>query len=156
MERREFIALIGMAAAAMPSRAGAQPVCSEDSLVSRVVGTWRFASSINTRSDGTVFDRWGSNPKGVIMFDRGGHYSQIIVRSESRVFGGKLFCAFGSYSVDDAKKVLKTRIDGCSVSRLNGIEQDRTIIKLTADELQYWNPITAAGATAEVLWKRLS
>ena len=38
------------------------------------------------------------------MFDRAGNYAQIIVGSESRVFGAKTFCAFGTYTVDEAKK----------------------------------------------------
>ena len=35
--------------------------------------------------------------------------AQIIVGGELRVFGGKTYCAFGSYSVDDAKKTFTTR-----------------------------------------------
>jgi hypothetical protein len=155
MERREFIALLGMAAAAMPSQAGAEPAQPGDSAAGRLAGTWSFSSSINTRKDGTVFDRWGTDPKGVFMFDRGGHYSQIIMGAESRIFGGKLYCAFGSYSVGDANKILTTKIEGCSVARFNGTVQNRTIISLTADELKYWNPVTATGATAEVIWKRV-
>ncbi len=109
MERREFIALLGMAAAAMPAQAGAEPA-RPDTFAGRLVGTWSFASSVNTRKDGSTFDRWGANPSGIFMFDRGGNYAQIIVGSESRVFGAKTFCAFGTYSVDEAKKLLVTRI----------------------------------------------
>jgi hypothetical protein len=90
------------------------------------------------------------------MFDRGGHYSQIIMGAESRMFGGKLYCAFGSYSLDEANKILTTKIEGCSVSRFNGTVQDRTVISLTADELKYSNQVTATGTTAEVIWKRVS
>ena len=76
-----------------------------------MVGTWSYVSSVNTRKDGSTFDRWGANPRGIFMFDRGGNYSQIIIGSESRVFGAKTYCAFGTYSVDEAKKLLVTRID---------------------------------------------
>ena len=98
----------------------------------------------------------GDNPKGIFMFDRSGHYSQIIMGSESRVFGAKVFCAFGDYSVDEAKKILITHIEGCSASKLNGVVQHRTILSLTASELKYLNPVTATGSTAEVLWQRLT
>ena len=155
MERREFIALLGMAAAAMPSPAAAESVHAPDSVAGRLVGTWGFASSINTRKDGSTFDRWGESPKGIFMFDRAGHYSQIIVGSESRVFGSKVFCAFGTYKVDDTGKVLITHIEACSASKFNGTVQNRAILSLTADELRYSNPITVTGAIAEVLWKRL-
>jgi hypothetical protein len=156
MERREFIALLGIAAAAMPSAGHAQIVHLPGSVAGQLAGTWGFASSINTRKDGSTFDRWGDSPKGIFMFDRSGRYSQIIVGSESRVFGAKVFCAFGTYQVDDAGKVLITRIEACSASKFNGTVQNRAILSLTADELRYSNPITVSGATAEVLWKRLA
>jgi len=155
MERREFIALIGMAAAAMPSRAGAEPTHPPDSISARLVGTWSFASSISTRKDGSTFERWGANPRGIFMFDRGGNYAQIIVGSESKMFGAKTFCAFGTYSVEDEKKLLVTRIASCSTAKLTGTTQNRDIMLLTADEFKYSNPLTSLGATAEVLGKRI-
>jgi hypothetical protein len=155
MERREFIALIGMAAAAMPSRAGAEPTHPSDSISARLVGTWSFTTSVNTRKDGSTFDRWGANPKGIFMFDRGGNYAQIIVGSESKVFGAKTFCAFGTYSVEEGKQVLVTHLAACSTPKLSGTIQNREIILLTASEFKYSNPLTSVGAMAEVLWKRI-
>jgi len=90
------------------------------------------------------------------MFDRGGNYAQIIAGSESKVFGAKTVCAFGTYSVEDAKKLLVTRIVSSSTAKLTGTMQNRDILLLTADEFKYSNPVTVLGATAEVLWKRLS
>jgi len=156
MERREFIALLGMAAAAMPGGAQAEPAHAPDSIASRLVGTWSFASSVNTRKDGSAFDRWGANPSGIFMFDRAGNYAQIIVGSESRVFGAKTFCAFGGYSVDETKKLLITRITACSSAKLTGTSQYRDILTLSADEFRYSNPLTSLGAVAEVLWKRIA
>ena len=156
MERREFIALLGMAAAAMPSSAHADAPCASNSLSNRIVGTWSFASSVNTRKDGAAFDRWGSAPRGIFMFDPRGHYSQIIVGSESRVFGAKTFFTFGTYSLDEDKKNFVTRIEGSSVVKLTGHVQHRDIISLTAEELKYWNPVTSSGEMAEVLWKRVT
>jgi hypothetical protein len=156
MERREFIALFGMAAAMMPTPARAEPARPPDSRAGKLVGAWGFTSATNTRKDGSMFDRWGANPKGILVFDRGGQYAQIIIGSESRVFGAKVFCAFGSYSIDDAKNLLITRVAGCSVAKLNSTVQSRAILMLTADELRYSNPTTATGATAEVLWKRIA
>jgi hypothetical protein len=156
MERREFIALLGMAAAAMPGGAQAEPAHQPDSVASRLVGTWSFASSVNTRKDGSTFDRWGANPSGILMFDRAGNYAQIIVGSESKVFGAKTFCAFGTYSVEDARNLLVTHIASCSTAKLVGTSQNRDIVLLTADEFKYSNQVTAVGASAEVLWKRIA
>lgn len=155
MERREFIALVGMAAAMMPQRAEANPK-HPDSSFGLLVGTWSFVSSVNTRKDGTTFDRWGPNPTGIFMFDRGGNYAQIIIGSESRVFGAKTFCAFGSYKMEDGRKLLVTRIASCSASRLVGTTQRRDVLLLSEGEFKYSNPVTALDATAEVLWKRIA
>jgi hypothetical protein len=165
MERREFIALISIAAAVLPESARAEgaallngpaPSSATNTISSRICGTWSFASSINTRRDGSTFDRWGESPKGIFMFDHGGHYSQIIIGSESRVFGAKVFCAFGTYSVVEAKKELITNVEACSISRFVGTKQHRSILQLTTEYLKYVNPVTANGSTAEVLWKRLT
>jgi Lipocalin-like domain len=155
MERREFIALIGMAAAAMPQQASAEPH-APDSFAGRLIGTWSFTSSVNTRRDGSTFDRWGSNPTGIFMFDRGGNFAQIIVGSESKVFGSKVACAFGTYSVDESQKILLTHIKSSSTAKLAGATQSRTILLLTPTELKYSNPLTSVGSTAEVLWTRLA
>jgi hypothetical protein len=156
MERREFIALLGSAAAAIPAAAQAQPARTGRPFAERLVGTWGFVSSVDTRRDGSTFDRWGPDPKGVFMFDRAGHYSQIIVGSESRVFGGKTFCSFGTYTLDEGRRSFTTHIKGCSVSSLIGVTQVRSILVLTSSELKYTNLIVATGATATVLWKRLA
>ena len=156
MERREFIAMLGMAAAAIPAGAQAERAHPPDSAAGRLVGTWSFISSVNTRKDGGAFDRWGANPSGIFMFDRGGNYAQIIVGSESRVFGAKTFCAFGTYSVEDAKNLLITRIASCSTAKLAGTSQNRDIVLLTADQFKYSHAEASTGAVAEVLWNRIA
>lgn len=155
MERREFIALLGCVAAAMPSPAGAGAPQSAQRHAERLSGTWSFVSSIDTRIDGSTFNRWGPDTRGILMIDGTGHFSQIIVGSESRMFGAKTFCAFGSYTVDEAGKTFITEIKGSSVARLVGTTQRRAIVTLTEDSLTYINPVTAAGTKAEVVWKRL-
>ena len=156
MERREFIALLGMATAMMPSPARAQSTHPHDASAVRLIGAWSFVSSTNIRKDGTTFDRWGSSPRGILMFDRGGHYAQILMGSESKVFGAKVFCAYGTYALDEAKNVLSTQVVGCSVAKFAGTVQNREIVVLTADELKYSNPSTAIGTTAEAHWKRMT
>jgi lipocalin-like protein len=156
MERREFIALLGAATAMIPSSTQAESLLPWNPSADKLFGAWGFASSVNTRKDGTPFDRWGANPKGILMFDRGGHYAQIIMGSESRVFGSKVFCAFGTFTIDEANNLLTTTISGCSVPKLSGVVQKRAILLLTPNELKYSNPTTATGTNAEVLWKRMT
>jgi lipocalin-like protein len=156
MERREFIALLGGAAALMPSQVGATPAHAVPSSAGPLAGTWSFVSSINTRKDGSVVDRWGANPTGMLMFDGSGHFSQIITGSESRMFGAKTFCAFGTYTFDSVSNILTTHFVGCSNAKVIGQVQERKVVLLTAEELKYINPVTTADTMAEVLWKRLA
>jgi hypothetical protein len=151
MNRRGFIVLLGSTAIA-PCSAWAEPAASP--MAAGLVGTWRFVSSLNTRGDGTTFDRWGSNPRGTFMFDSGGRFVQVIMGEESRMFGAKAFFAFGTYSVDEANKTIVTRIEGSSISKLNGATQRRVVTALTKDELKYINPVTGAGTKVESVWQR--
>ncbi len=153
MERREFMALLGSAAAVMPSM-GVTPARAMPA--DRLAGSWGFVSSINTRKDGSIVDRWGPNPRGILMFDGAGHFSQIIIGSESRMFGAKTFSAFGGYSLDKAGSLLTVTFDGCSITKIIGSVFERKIIVLTADELKYFNPLTTFDTSAEVVWKRLA
>jgi hypothetical protein len=155
MRRREFIALLGGAAVIMPFSAGAEPVRAGETIAARLAGTWRFVSSINIRSDGSSFDRWGANPKGTFMFDGNGHFAQVIIGAESRFFGAKSYFAFGSYSVDEASKTIVTRIEGSSIGKLNGTTQRRIVTSLTEDELKYFNPATSSGTKVEAVWQRM-
>jgi hypothetical protein len=152
MQRREFIALLGGAAGAMPWPTRAE---AGQSIAAQLAGAWHFVSSTNRRKDGGTFDRWGPDAKGMFMFDDVGHFSQIIMSSESWVFGAKSLFSFGSYSIAQDHKTIVSHIEGSSLARLIGTDQRRIILALTADELKYVNPHTSSGSEAEVVWKRM-
>lgn len=154
MIRREFFALLGSAAAAVPWPADGEPARPARRTANRLAGAWRLVSSVGTREDGSTFNRWGPDPKGIIMFDGAGNFAQIITGPESFVFGAKNFCAFGTYSVDETGKTIITRIEGSSLSRISGTVQRRVITSLTADELRYVNFTIASAAKVDVVWKR--
>ena len=139
----------------MPARAQAEPAHPPDSIAGRLVGTWSFASSVNTRKDGSTFDRWGANPRGIFMFDRAGNYAQIIVgfgvegvRRQDLLRVRHLFGGRSQEASHHAHRVLFG-------AKLAGTSQNRDIMLLTADEFKYSNPLTSLGAIAEVLWKRI-
>jgi hypothetical protein len=155
MERREFMALLGGVAALLPSQSSAGPTHQVRTPDGKLIGSWGFVSSVNTRGDGTLVDRWGPNTKGMLMFDDNGHFSQIITGSESRMFGSKTYCAFGKYTFDAEAGNLNLKFKGCSIAKAVGTIQERKILALTADELKYINLLTASGTVAEVAWKRL-
>jgi hypothetical protein len=156
MRRRGFIALLASATAAVPHTVGTARAHAGGRVTESLVGAWCFVSSVSTREDGSTFSRWGLNSKGTFMFDAAGHFAQIIMGSESRLFGAKTYFAFGTYSVDESRKIIATQIEGSSVSRLNGTAQQRIITSLTADELKYTNLNPASGAKIDAVWKRMT
>jgi hypothetical protein len=155
MKRREFIVLLGSAAAVLPHPTLANSAEAAASMAVRLIGTWRFVSSVNTRSDGTTFERWGSNAKGTLMFDADGHFVQVVMGEESRIFGAKSFFAFGTYKVDESNNTYTIHPEGSSNPKLNGMEQRRIIVSLTKDELKYINPISTSGHKVETIWQRV-
>jgi Lipocalin-like domain len=167
MNRRSILSLAAMTALGIAFLPGSA-VSQQKSLKEQLVGTWTFVSAVDVQKDGTKVDRWGANPKGILMFDGNGRYSLIIMRSDLPKFTAKSFdqgtaeenkavmqgliVHFGTYSVDEDNKTITTRVEGSSFPNLTG--QKRIITSLTADELKYTNPTSATGTTAEAAWKR--
>jgi hypothetical protein len=142
----------------------------QKSIKEQLVGTWVLAASENVRPDGSKNDEYGPNPKGILMFDATGRYSVTIMRADlpkfttARVDQGTpqenqavvagLITHFGTYSVNEADKVLTSHIEASSFPNNDGLDQRRIIVALTADELRYGLPSTVTGTKAEVSWKR--
>jgi Lipocalin-like domain len=63
--------------------------------------------------------------------------------------------SFGTYTVNEAEKTIITRVEGSVFPNLVGVDQKRSIVSLTGDELKYINPATSTGMTAESTWKRV-
>jgi Lipocalin-like domain len=141
---------------------GGNAIAQQKSLKEQLVGTWTFVTSTD--------DRWGPNPKGMLVFDANGRYVLVINRSDlpkiaaNRVDQGTaeenkavmkgMIVTFGTYSVNEADKTLNTQVEGGSFPNLYGGTQMRVIKSLTADELKYLNPATTVGTATEVTWKR--
>ena len=138
--------------------AAAQPATLKDQLV----GTWTMASSTA---------RFGTNPKGQMILLPNGRYSFMISRVDVPKFAANnvtqgtaeenaavvkgVIANFGTWSVDEATKTLTTNVEASTYPNLNGGSQKRTITSLTADELKYTNPTSAAGTVDEAVWKRV-
>jgi Lipocalin-like domain len=145
-------------------------VGQQKSLKEQLIGTWTFVSAVETSKDGAKSDRWGSNPKGSIIFEANGRYSFMISRSdipkfavnsvnqgtaeENKAVVQGIIAYFGTWSVDEASKTLITNIEASSFPNVNGTSQKRIITSLTADELKYENPAATTGAVAQVVWRR--
>ena len=172
MNRRSIFSLSAITATALglailPGVAVAQ----SKSIKEQIAGTWTFVSALDIYPDGRRNDRWGSNPKVIFIFDGNGRFAQFITRSdlpkiaagtadkgtteENRAILGGLVASFGTYTVNEAEKMVITHIEGGAFPNLIGVDQKRVILSLTADELKYTNPATSTGTTAESTWKRV-
>jgi hypothetical protein len=146
-------------------------VSQQSSIKEQLVGTWMLVASENVRADGSKVDEYGQNPKGILIFDSNGRYSLTIMRADLPKFAAAkadqgtaqenqavvsgLVTHFGTYSVNEADKILTSHIEASSFPNNDGIDQRRVIVSLTADELRYGVPVTVTATKAEVLWKRV-
>ena len=145
-------------------------VAQKTTLKEQLVGTWLIATADNIRPDGSRFQGFGPNPKGVMMFDANGWFSfQLALpgrpkfASDNRLQGtaeenkatvqGSL-SYYGKYSVDEADRVLHLYIESSSWPNFDGIDNKRIIASLSDDELKWFSPAGSIGTTAEVVWKR--
>jgi len=170
MNRRNALGLSvisTVAFALLPGNAVAQPKPLKDQLV----GTYTLVSVASTTRDGTKVDLFGTNPKGLIIFDAGGHYTQVLVRLDRPIFkannrlegtpeenkaalaGG--IGQFGTWSVNEADKSLNLHQQGVvHFPNEEGTDQKR-VLSLSADELKIIIPLTGDGGRAEQVWRRV-
>jgi hypothetical protein len=149
MNRRNILSLSAIAAlglAILPGNALAQTKSLKDQLV----GTWTLVSFQNTATDGTKAAVFGAQPKGILMLDAGGHYAMVLTdpgrakwksdlrtqltTDEFAAAAKGLVAQYGSWSVDEAGKVLTRKVEGALSPNLAGNEQKPTI-SLSGDEL---------------------
>ena len=156
---RIFAALLG--AALCTNAAIAQPA---KSLREQLIGTWDFVIAEITAADGTKTLPFGPHPKGQIIFTEDGHFSQVHVSGDlPRIAGNNRLNGtdadnraivqgslsfFGTYSVDEAKKMVTFNIAASTYPNAAGTSQTRTIDRLTADEFVNTNPNAARNGPA--------
>ncbi len=136
----------------------------------QIVGAWMLVSADSVQSDGSRVAVFGSNPKGIMMFSRDGHFALVQMRAELPRIAAKSrdqgtpeenkgivegsIAYFGTYSINDAK-TMTLKLEGSTFANILGAgEQKRILTSLTPEELKFTNPRTPSGATLEVGWKR--
>ena len=151
--------------AVMPTGAEAQ----QKSLKEQLVGSWILVSNDAVAPDGTKHQLFGSNPKGLLVFDATGQYSQILVnpavpkfKINNRLKGTPeentaavqgTTATFGTWTVDEASKTVSVRYVGGMFPNQAGSEAKRTVV-VTGDELKIHNPATASGMKSDSAYRR--
>jgi hypothetical protein len=156
--------------------AGSQDAIAQESpktTKDQLTGSWRLVSINNLRADGTKYELFGPNAKGIVIFDRSGTYSFQIMRAarpsfaaDSRLEGTSeenkaavqgMISHFGTYEVDELRRSITFRIEGSSYPNWDKTEQKRSFT-LLGNQLSWSDP--AAGPRAgdlqsDLIWRRL-
>ena len=154
MNRRIILSLSAIAAlglALLPGNAVAQ----QKSLKEQLVGTWTLVSNDNVAPDGTKRQLFGPNPKGYMVLSPEGRYVQILSKPDrpkfkinSRLEGTPeenktavqgTTATFGTWTVDEANKILIVRNEGGLFPNQAGTESKRSVT-LAGDDLKVSNP----------------
>ena len=169
MNRRIILGIFATATVGLVFVAGFADA-QKKTLNEQLVGTWLIATADNIRPDGSRFQGFGPDPKGILMFDANGWFSFQLAQpgrpkfaSDNRLQGtaeenkatvqGSL-SYYGKYSVEEADRVLHLYIESSSWPNFDGIDNKRIITSLSDDELKWYSPAGSIGTTAEVVWKR--
>jgi hypothetical protein len=161
-----MVAMAMLGLAAWPGAA----VSQEKSLKDQLVGTWLIVSVDNVRDDGSKVEQFGSSPKGIVIYMADGHFALLNSREDLPKFASKnrdqgtpeenkavvqgSIAYFGTYTVDEASKIITANIEGSTYPNFIGTSQKRLITSLTANELKFVNPAASAGGKLQLVWKR--
>ncbi len=138
-------------------------------LKEQVVGVWTVVSDVNTRPDGSTFEPFGPNPKGLMVLGANGRFSIQIHRPDLPKYAGNnrmeasaeenkatvqgVISYFGMYTVSEADHALNFHIESSSFPNWNGADQKR-LVAVKGDEMKYSNPTASTGGKADLIWKR--
>jgi hypothetical protein len=130
-------------------------------LEQELVGTWLLVSNYVEREDGTRLQTFGTDPKGMAVYDASGRFSYMIMgnirkkftagnrmegtdeENRSVVQGSMSF--FGTYAVDEATKTVTWSIERASFPNWDGTSR-KISIDIVGDRLhQVAAPIHATG-----------
>ena len=168
MNRRNILNLSVSTALGLALMSGSA-VAQQKSLKEQLVGSWIFVGSTGKRPDGSP--NWGANPKGLLIFEANGQYSNMLSRSdipkyvsnnrlngtadENKATVQGVIATYGTYTVNESDRSYVIQVEASSYPNWNGIKQTRTVASVTADELKINNPAPSTGGPAtQLTYKR--
>ena len=143
-------------------------LAQQKSLKEQLVGTWTLVSSDQVRPDGSKLRQFGSDPKGINVFDANGRFFVMIASADNlqiASIGSKTnseedglivesIAYYGTYTVNEDVTVISLHLDASTFPNQVGTDQKRIITSLTADELKYSSPAAISGVQVHQVWKR--
>ena len=169
MNRRATLAMTTTALVCLAvGLSASDALAQQKSLKEQLVGTWTLVSSDQVRPDGTKLRQFGSDPKGINVFDANGRFFVMIASADNlqiASIGSKTnseedgvivesIAYYGTYTVNEEVTVISLHLDASTFPNQVGTDQKRTITSLTADELKYSSPAAISGVQVHQVWKR--
>ena len=164
MKRLSILGLSAMLAAGLASSPGSA-VAQQKSLKKQLVGAWLLVSCDLKAADGTTMP-FCVNSSGSLSFDASGRYVEVMAargrpkftagrnspadeyKAAARGFGAN----FGTWSVNDADKIITRHIEGALFPNREGIDT-KDMATIVGDELRLVdadpNPLTGV-----MVWRR--
>jgi hypothetical protein len=159
-------AITALGLAVLPSSA----VSQQKSLKDQLVGTWTLTTWEQSRPDGSKLQRFGANPKGVHVFDANGRAYALFSRpdlpkiasnnpstptpDEAKGIVDGSIGYFGTYTVDEASKIIALKIEASTFANQLGADQKRTVTSVSPDELKMVNTTVLSGGQISYAFKR--
>ena len=171
MNRRATLAMTTSALLSLAvGLSASDSLAQQKSIKEQLVGTWTLVSSDQVLPDGSKLKQFGTNPKGINVFDANGRFFLMIAsadnskiaskdpsRKNSEEVGGLMtesIAYYGTYTVNERERVALLHLEASTFPNLIGTDQKRTITSLTTDELKYSNPGAMSGVQIYQVWKR--
>ncbi len=136
----------------------------------RLLGAWTLVSLTAGEEADQTFP-YGANPKGSMMVDANGRFMITVVRSDLPQFASNnrmtatpdeatavvqgSIAYYGSYSIDEATRVITVNVEGSTFPNFTGGTKTRILSFNGDDEVTYLNPTPShGGAPAKVTYRR--
>jgi hypothetical protein len=129
------------------------------SLKEQIVGTWSAVSQY-VDQNGKKLEPFGSNPKGMVVYDANGRFSLVLQRAtlpkfassnrmtgtaeENKAIVQGSIAYFGRYSVDEKEHKIILHYEGSTYPNWDGEDQSR-LIEISGDQLKTISPVSAVG-----------
>jgi len=161
-------ALAAVALVAFASQGGSNQ--KTGSLQQRIQGAWTMVSNVLDQG-GNKTEPYGPDAKGSVILTSNGRVILVITRADVPKFASNnrttgtpeenkaamagSIAYFGTYTVNDADKMLVMHLEGSTYPNWVGTDQKRTL-ELSGDEMKFINQNPSMGqGTVTVTWKRV-
>jgi hypothetical protein len=165
-----FVAGPVIVGATLLGASGAWAQQKAGSLKQQVLGTWSLVSQY-VEQDGKKTERFGSDPKGISIYERNGQFVQVLQRrnlpkfasnnamtgtaDENKAVVQGSIAYFGTYTTNEKDGTMNSHVNGSTYPNFDGQDQQRKI-SISGDEMKSTLSTSAlGGGAATSVWKRI-